>query len=144
MTPVPTGVGDALAVELDISGLECKTLNAIEKVECTDWEVMCKPGENFFFRLATFGEVYELATKTSMNGTDLFEPAVNGMIPCDDITKDPVSGEIEGLYIYNRHMSEFTELNKFFEFEIEEVELSVSNTYEDLECTSPISVLPTY
>jgi hypothetical protein len=41
-------------------------------------------------------------------------------------------------------MSEFTELNKFFEFELVEVELSASNTFEDLECTSPVTVLPTY
>jgi len=61
MTPVETDDGEGFAVKLDISNLECKTENAIKSVNCTDWEVMCESGEDFYFRLATFGEVYELA-----------------------------------------------------------------------------------
>jgi hypothetical protein len=57
VTPLYTGV------KLDISNLECTTENAIEAVECENWEVVCESGNHFFFRLATFGEVYELATK---------------------------------------------------------------------------------
>jgi hypothetical protein len=47
---------------LDISNLECTTENAVQSVDCENWEVICEPGKNnsFFFRLATFGEVYEL------------------------------------------------------------------------------------
>jgi len=41
-------------------------------------------------------------------------------------------------------MSDFETLTSFFEFEIDTVTLSVSDRYEDLECTSPVSVLPTY
>jgi len=90
MTPIEGA--DGLAVELDISDLECKTENAIEMVNCTNWEVMCAPGESFFFRLATFGEVYELATKVvEVDGETGVEEitwrkATNGVIPCEDIT----------------------------------------------------------
>ena len=52
--------------------------------------------------------------------------ATNGVIPCDDITVND-KGEIEGIYIFNRHMSDFEALTTFFEFEIDEVTLTTSN-----------------
>jgi len=36
-------------------------------------------------------------------------------------------GDIEGIYIFNRHMSDFETLTTFFEFEIDEVILSTNN-----------------
>jgi hypothetical protein len=36
-----------------------------------------------------------------------YHKAPNGVIPCDDITVNADTGEVEGIYIFNRHMSDF-------------------------------------
>jgi len=112
MTPIPNSKGYT-GVKLDISNLECKTENAIQSVECEKWEIICDSGDKFFFRLATFGEVYELATREYIGDGSTYLPedyefrkAPNGVIPCDNITKN-ANGEVEGIYIFNRHMSNF-------------------------------------
>ena len=146
MTPTPNSAGIAM-IPLDISNLECITRNSIMSVECTNYEIICRPGDDFFFRLATFGEVYELATRvdvSTLQDGSKYEYTKATTIPCDDITQDPVSGVIDGLYIYNRHMSDFEKLTTYFDFDVDTVRFSTNNKYEDLECTAPVSVLPSY
>lgn len=111
MTPDPVRLADGIAqIPLDTSDLICTTKNAIRSVDCTNFEVICKPGDDFFFRLATFGEVYELGIRDPVSGN--IEKAPGGLVPCNSLF-DPVTGALD-ILIFNRHMKDHATVSTKF------------------------------
>jgi len=100
---------------------------------------MCESGDDFFFRLATFGEVYELGWVNPASGN--IEKAPGGVVPCDDLYD--ASGNLD-ILIFNRHMKNHAKVTAEFDFISTDVHYTTNANPVDLECTAPEVILPAY
>jgi hypothetical protein len=79
-----------------------ETINAIDKVTCTDFEIPCPSGEKFYFMLTTPGEVYTQGMKDPATGKIIKAPG--GVVECDTILADyRANGDKPNIYIWNDH-----------------------------------------
>ena len=54
----PKNLNDDGSALLPIEVCSLETINVIDKVTCSDFEIPCPSGEKFYFMLTTPGEVY--------------------------------------------------------------------------------------